>query len=214
MPWMIGCDITTSVGSSDPKPGITRGLDPIFRFFQFKALGIFSISGWVGFRPDFFFQLFSGQGLESSQIKFQLQLGLFQGLKNKFFQVNSRKSWKNPKQIRFTFLLSLLLLACPSGVAIEDNVGNRACQGQGLSRTGPVGLAGPIFDRPRLWQAPSPTGPVPNVILFCHPGGASKYTRNGYFLANYNCSLLLFLNWCTIYFLGSLISATPVEIVL
>ena len=148
---------STSVGSSDPKPGITRGLDPIFGFFQFKALGIFSISGRVGFRPDFFFQLFSGQGLESSQIKFQLQLGLFQGLKNKFFQVNSRKSWKNPKQIRFTFLLSLLLLASPSGVAIEDNVGNGACQGQGLSRTGPVGLAGSIFDRPRLLQALSLT---------------------------------------------------------
>ena len=85
-------NVAGSVGSSDPKPGITRGLDPIFGFFQFKALGIFSISGRVGFRPDFFFQLFSGQGLESSQIKFQLQLGLFQGLKNKFFQVNSRKS--------------------------------------------------------------------------------------------------------------------------
>ena len=40
-------------------------------------------------------------------------------------------------------------------MAIEDNVGNGARQGQGLSRTGPVSLAGPIFDRPRLLKAPS-----------------------------------------------------------
>ena len=92
-----------SVGSSDPKPGITRGLDPIFGFFQFKALGIFSISGRVGFRPDFFFQLFSGQGLESSQIKFQLQLGLFQGLKKQLFSSQLKEKLKKPEANKIHF---------------------------------------------------------------------------------------------------------------
>ena len=82
--------ILSSVGTSDPKFNWTWWVELNFKFFWVKALKTFQLSSRVGSKQQFWHQLFS-------------TWVIFKFKKINFFQVNSRKSWKNLNLIKWQF---------------------------------------------------------------------------------------------------------------
>ena len=98
-----------SVGTSDPKFNWTWWVELNFKFFWVKALKTFQLSSRVGSKQQFWHQLFS-------------TWVIFKFKKINFFQVNSKKSWKN---------LNLMIFSCFYEVNFRPfNVNRKTIQNQ------------------------------------------------------------------------------------
>ena len=82
--------LQSSVGTSDPIFNLTWRVELNFKFFLVKALKPFQLSTRVGSKQQFWHQLFSTRVI-------------FKFKKINFFQVNSRKSWKNLNFMKWAF---------------------------------------------------------------------------------------------------------------